>query len=170
MHFFVVLLILLLVVLGTGMILGGVYLSSPPSSKAILNRIQFSKVSTSFGNGESQGELWSSSNSIQARVADLRTFLPLAEWVRGAPMPSPHLPLFFTLPEAATSVKTYLAGELGITFPGNNNTLSGYLISPTRMGLKFARDEEVSDISFTGNDVDLASPQELAMIIIYTID
>lgn len=181
MHFFVILLIILLNVALVGMVVGAVYLSSQSSSKQLLNQVQFSRVSSTFGNGlppppggtaQDSGQLWAGSNSVLAKLSDLRTFLALAEWGRDTtahPIPSPNLQMFFTLPEPATSVRTYLVASVGV-LTGNNNNLKGVLISPIHMALEFAHDEEGTGVFFTGNNVANSALQEIGIVIIYTID
>ncbi len=172
MHFFVWLLVILLGVLIAGLVIGFIYLQST-SNEALLNSITFREIDTSFGNGILGDTLWTTDppnhKAILASSGDLRTFLALADWLRITSMSNTSLPLYFTLPEAAVSVKTYIADQQGIPYTGDNNNLKGVLISPTHVGFKFAHDETPTDVFLTGADVTISSLQELAVIIIYTV-
>lgn len=155
----------LLGVVITGIIGGTLYLSLAPTTEKLLNELVFEKTHTSFGNGGPSGTLWSSDTSILAKVSTLRTFLPIAEW-NVSSIPDPDLPLFFTLPEPARSVRTYIATQSGILPLVGPDNLIGVLLSPSHLGLKFAHGEVPTDTFFTGNDI--GGFQDLAVIIVYT--
>lgn len=174
MHFFVWLVILLLVIMMTGLIIGAFFLITGESSQSLLNEITFSSIDTSFGNGILADTVWDSTSpnyqkAVLAKVQSLRTFLALAEWVRFTPpITDPSLPYYFQLPESAISVKTYLAGQSGIPYQGSENNLIGYLLTPTQVGLNFATGMVPSGRVFNGHDV-LGGVREIGIIIIYAV-
>ncbi len=153
--------------------MGMIYLKSMSSSEAIIKDITFTSIETAFGNGTVNGELWTTADStshkaILAKVSTLRTFLALAEWLILSPLSDPSLPLYFTLPEHAVSVRTYIAGQSNIAYPPNTDNLKGVLLSSRHVGFKFAQGETVTDTLYTGAHIPILTPQELAVIIIYT--
>jgi hypothetical protein len=169
MHFFVWLLILLLIVLMAGLALAIVYLTGSKSNQQLLDEITFSKIDTSLSNGVDT--LWDTQppnqKAVLAKLQDIRTFLALSDWLGSPTITDPSLPLYFTLPEAAVSVKTYIAGQVGITYPGSTDDLKGVLLSPRHVAFKFAQGSTVTSTYLTGAAV--AAPLEFGVIIIYTI-
>lgn len=160
-------------ILFTGLVGGIYYLSQKPTDAEELNEITFEKIDTTFGNGQPGGTLWDTTNPgsekvILAKLENVRTFLALAEWLRLTPVPEPDLPMYFALPENATTVKTFIAQQDGIPYTGAENTLIGVLLEPNRVALKFGVDNTITGDYFTGHDV-RPTLQVLAMIIVYTV-
>ena len=175
MHFFVWLLILLLIILIVTIIGGAVYLSGQSSSQALLKEVVFKTVQSEFTNGVAGDTVWpvtgeTSGNSTLASVQDLRTFLPPADWLRTSPMNNTTLPMYFVLPEPATTLRTYLVSTLNIVFPSGYDNLIGTLLTPTTVGLLWANGEVASTMYFNGSDIAIGTPQDLGVVMLYTTD
>jgi hypothetical protein len=165
MHFFVWLLILLLIVLMTTIAVGAWYLAT--SKQPSLDDITFSSVPSSFEISPDH-QLWTSNpNNMAAlgKLDTLRTFLVFADWFLPTivDLTSPY---YFVLPEPATSIKTYLINHTGITFIANTNNLKGVLLTPTHVALKFAQDDQATNTFFTGANVHVE--QAIGFAILYT--
>lgn len=173
MKYFLIFFGILTGILFTGLVGGIYYLSQKESDQAILDQITFSKIDTTFGNGIEADTLWDttkpgSEKVILAKLENVRTFLALAEWFRLTSISEPELPMYFTLPENATTVKTFIAQQDNIPYTGEQNNLVGVLLAPNKVAMKFAHDNTIIGGYFTGNDV-RPTLQVLAVIIVYTV-